>query len=62
MYISLFSFETSGDYVQHITFNDAENYLTTNNTARREYPLVVIVHSFIDDNPQDYLQLVKQNH
>ena len=34
-----FSFETSGDYVQHVHFSDAENYLIKNNQTRREYPL-----------------------
>jgi hypothetical protein len=47
----LFSFDTPGDHRQHIQFSDAENYLINNNNqTRREYPLVLIVHSASDDD------------
>ena len=55
----MFSFETPGDYVQRIEFSDAENYLLRNNQIRREYPLVLVVHSLIDDNSTDFFQLVR---
>lgn len=54
----LFSFETEGDYVQHIQFSDAENYLINNNQTRREYPLVLIFHSFIDEDSTEFFQVV----
>ncbi|CAF1036955.1 unnamed protein product [Adineta steineri] len=52
-----FNFETSGDYVQRIEFSDAENYLINNNETRREYPLVLIVHSLITENSEEFFQL-----
>ncbi|CAF1318608.1 unnamed protein product [Rotaria sordida] len=53
----IFNFETTGDYIQCAKFSDAENYLIQNNTTRREYPLVIVVHSFIDENSQEFFQL-----
>ncbi|CAF1291134.1 unnamed protein product [Rotaria sp. Silwood1] len=53
----IFSFQTPGDYIQHVKFSDAENYLTQNNETRREYPLVIVVHSLIDENSQEFFQL-----
>ncbi|CAF2973307.1 unnamed protein product [Rotaria sp. Silwood2] len=53
----IFNFQTAGDYIQHIKFPDAENYLTQNNDTRREYPLVIIVHSFIDEDSEEFFQL-----
>jgi hypothetical protein len=53
-----FSFETSGDYTQHIQFTDAENYLTKNTETRREYPLVLILHSLIEENSQEFFRTV----
>jgi len=52
--MNIFSFDTAGDYTQHIKFSDAENHLIKNNQTRREYPLVLILHSFIDDNREDF--------
>lgn len=54
----MFSFQTPGDYSQHIEFSNAENYLINKNETRREYPLVLIVHSWIDENSKDFFQLV----
>ncbi|CAF1231818.1 unnamed protein product [Rotaria magnacalcarata] len=53
----IFSFETCGDYIQHVEFPDAENYLIQNNQTRRKYPLVIIVHSFASDDRQEFFRL-----
>jgi hypothetical protein len=56
----LFSFDTPGDYKPHIKYPDAENYLIKKNEMRREYPLVLILHSFIDEMPTEFFQLVNE--
>ena len=57
----LFSFDAPGDHTQHIQFSDAENYLMNNeNQTRREYPLVLILHSSFDEDTNDFFQLVNR--
>jgi hypothetical protein len=53
----IFSFDTPGDHTQHIRFSDAENYLINNNQTRREYPLVLILHSSFDEDTKEFFQL-----
>jgi len=53
----IFNFDTPGDHKQHIQFSDAENHLINQNETRREYPLVLILHTFIDENPEEFFQL-----
>ena len=52
------SFQSPGDYVQHIQFTDAENSLHENRSTRREYPLILIVHCLIEDDPNEFFQSV----
>ncbi|UJR36898.1 hypothetical protein I4U23_029611 [Adineta vaga] len=51
------NFDTPGDYVQRIEFSDADNYVIKNNQIRRDYPLVLILHSFIDENSNEFFRL-----
>jgi len=53
----IFYFDNPGDYTKHIQFSDAENYLINKNETRREYPFVLLLHSFIDENSKEFFQL-----
>jgi hypothetical protein len=52
------SFECSGDYVQHMQFSDGETYLNGTSAQRRQYPLILVLHSTIENDSSEFFRLV----